>query len=110
MGAAATAVIRELNDAFRQSFVGGKVVLTASVAALQENDQASVLELVRSFREFDTGNDPHGEHDFGAVTHADVTYFWKIDYYGPNLDTGSENPADPAVTTRVLTIMRADEY
>ena len=31
-----TARIRELNDAFRTTFRGGKVVMTASVAALPE--------------------------------------------------------------------------
>jgi hypothetical protein len=31
-------------------------------------------------------------------------------YYDRKTEFGSSDPADPAVTTRVLTIMRADEY
>jgi hypothetical protein len=55
-------------------------------------------------------NPNHGEHDFGAVDEAGVRYFWKIEYYDRATEFGSPDPADPAVSTRVLTIMRADEY
>ena len=55
-------------------------------------------------------NDPHEEHDFGVVEHGGVRCFWKIDYYDREMEMLSPDPADPSVTTRVLTIMLADEY
>jgi hypothetical protein len=99
-----------LNDGLRRTFEGGRVVMTQSVASLPEATLTTVLERVRSFDAFSPENDPHGEHDFGNFDVAGVTYFFKVDYYAPNMDGGSEDPADPAKTTRVLTIMRADEY
>jgi hypothetical protein len=107
-----TARIRELNDALRRTFVGGRVVLTAGVAALPEETRADVLQSVRSFDDsaFDASNDPYGEHDFIAFELDGQTFFAKVDYYNEDLSGGSEDPADPEKTTRVLTIMRADEY
>jgi hypothetical protein len=99
-----------LNDAFRRTFTGGKVVMTRGVATLPEAELAQVLERVRTFDEFTKDNDPHGEHDFGNFEVGGVTYFFKVDYYAPDMEGGSEDPADPQMTTRVLTIMRADEY
>lgn len=69
-----------------------------------------MLRKVREFDAFDAGNDPHGEHDFGAIEHDDFRYFFKIDYYDLACRYGSPDPTNPAVTVRVLTVMRADEY
>jgi len=102
--------IRELNDAFRTSFQGGQVLLTAGVAALSDQTKANVLELVRTFAGFNGDNDPHGEHDLFSFDHDGERYFGKIDYYAPDMQHGSEDPADPAKTIRVLTIMHASEY
>jgi hypothetical protein len=105
-----TRAIRVLNDNFRSTFVGGRVLMTAGVAELPLDTKARVLLAVQSFSNFTKDNDPHGEHDFGTFEIEGETYFFKIDYYALDLDGGSEDPADPSVTTRVLTIMRADEY
>ena len=102
--------IRLLNDNLRSTFVGGKVMLTSGVDALPAEMKAAVLSKVRTFAEFNAENDPHREHDFGSFKLAGETYFFKVDYYSPDMEGGSEDPADPTKTTRVLTIMRADEY
>ena len=47
---------------------------------------------------------------FEAFDEASVRYFWKIACYDRATEMGSPDPADPEVTTRVLTILRADEY
>lgn len=101
---------RDLNDEFRRDFSRGRVVITAGVAALDEAEKANVLQAVRSFDDFAPDNDPHGEHDFGRIEVGGEAYFWKIDCYDVDLEYGSPDPTDPAVTTRVLTIMRSDEY
>jgi hypothetical protein len=102
--------IRELNDDFRRAFVGGAVMITAGVEAMPDEQRRALLAKVRAFDAFTEDNDPHGEHDFGAVDEDGVRCFWKIDYYDRATEFGSPDPADPTVTTRVLTIMRADEY
>src|ERR1700692_4608961 len=102
--------IRLLNDNFRTTFIGGQVVMTQGVRGLGLATKARVLLAVQSFDKFDEGNDPHREHDFGSFEIEGEAYFFKIDYYALDMDGGSEDPADPEKTARVLTIMRADEY
>lgn len=108
---AKTARIRELNDLLRTNFFsGGKVMITSGIAALKEGVRREVISAVQTFSDFIEDNDPHGEHDFGAVTVDGHKVFWKIDYYAPDMMHGSEDPSDPRQTVRVLTIMLASEY
>ena len=102
--------IRVLNDNFRSTFIGGQVVMTQGVSDLPLDTKARLILAVQSFDKFTKDNDPHGEHDFGSFEVGGETYFFKVDYYAPDMQGGSEDPADPEKTTRVLTIMRADEY
>ena len=101
--------IRELNDAFRKTFSGGKVVMTASVAALPDMVRANALLEVSRFDYFTPDNDPHGEHDFGDFELVGRKFFFKIDAYDANMEFGSEDPSDPEKTTRVLTLMLAED-
>jgi hypothetical protein len=102
--------IRVLNDNFRSTFLGGQVVMTSGVAELELDVKARVLLEVQRFCDFNAYNDPYGEHDFGWFDVAGERFYWKIDYYDHDLIGGSEDPADPEKTTRVLTIMFASEY
>lgn len=98
------------NDLLRTTFITGRVVITEGVRALPDATREEIISAVRTFDAFSPDNDPYGEHDFGAVTVDGVKAFWKIDYYDRTLTYASDDPADPAKTCRVLTIMLAAEY
>jgi hypothetical protein len=108
--------IRALNDAFRtQPFIGAalasdELVITRGVADYGNDFADRAVTAVRRFSNFTEDNDPHGEHDFGSFELDGIKLFWKIDYYDRKLEYGSPDPADPAVTRRVLTILLAEEY
>lgn len=102
--------IRELNDRFRTTMTGGKVLMTAGVNALPAEVKAAIIQRVTTFSDFNADNDPHGEHDFGTFALAGRKFFFKIEYYDAIMEFGSEDPTDPTKTTRVLTIMLAEEY
>ena len=114
-----TAIIRSLNDRFRQTFTGGAVVITAGIAGLDEATRQRIFAAVQAFDAFDEDNDPWAEHDFGAVEVASCLpgsartcerVFFKLAYYDLTRAMHSEDPADPAKTERVMTIMLASEY
>jgi hypothetical protein len=50
-----------------------------------------------------------GEHDLGAFDHDWQRIYLMIVCYAPDMEHGSENPANPKQTVRVLTIMLARE-
>jgi hypothetical protein len=96
--------IASLNDALRRTFTGGKVFMTAAVAALPEEQLARVLDRVRTFDQFTEDNDPYGEHDFGSFELDGERFFFKCDYYNEDMSAGSEDASDPKQTTRLLTL------
>ena len=117
--------IRRLNDPTRSApetvnatwtMTRGVVLLLAGDGESPESTAQAVQRfcLLRSaianFCDWPEGNDPYGEHDFGALCLFEERLFFKIDYYHPEHDSHAPVPANIELCRRVLTIMRADEY
>jgi Protein of unknown function (DUF3768) len=122
-----TARIARLNDVASSAMgVACTAVATVGFRSLPEADQSRFRELIETYDAFDEDSDPHGERDFGTIYQLGdgrwtterprsrdeerERVFWKFDYYDRDLQFGSEDAANPAITQRVLTIMLADEY
>jgi hypothetical protein len=99
-----------LNDAFRTTFLGGTICVTAGLHLLGDEFVKAALLAVREFTTFTEDIDPHGEHDFGALIVEGRTLVWKIDYYDPTMTAGAEDPSSASSTRRVLTVMLAEDY
>lgn len=113
------ALIAEQNDRFRTTWgadftVPGQIMLTRGVADLSPAAKAIIMQRVQTFSEFTEDNDPYGDHTFGAfkfdIAGNHYHIFWKIDLYDNDYSMGSNDPADVAVTRRVLTVLHASEY
>ena len=120
-----TAEIRRLNDLtrIRPETVNATWVWTRGVLHLiaGEDDTPEAIApaiaryqqlraAIASFTDFSADNDPHGEHDFGALELFGAKLFWKIDYYHPDHDTHAPVPSNIELCRRVLTVMLAEEY
>ena len=105
-----TGRIRALNDELRQHLIGGLAVITPGVAALGPDAVERIVKTIAVFDNFCHANDPYEEHDFGSFEAEGHEILFKIDYYDKTLTAHSPDPANPAVTERVITIMLMAEY
>lgn len=102
--------IAALNDTLRKFGKGGLLHQTHGFAALDNDIRAEFINLIRTNDEFDDGDDPYGQHDFGAETIGSTTVYWKIDSYDLSMKYLSDTPEDETATKRVMTIMLSNEY
>lgn len=103
--------IRTLNDVFRQTFLGGQVLLAHGITAEYSPDEIQeILTEVRAFDAFTKDMDPHGEHEFGIFKYKDHSIYFKIDYYDKSMEWHSPDKSDPKVTNRVMTVMLPSDY
>ncbi len=109
--------IRELNDALRRSndailrlVINSQLVITRAVAARGDAFFRHAVAAVRDFDDFNADNDPHGEHDMAFLDVDGERIFFKVDYYDPELERHSDDPSNPEITRRVLTIALASDY
>ena len=102
--------IAQLNDQLRKTGQGGTIMVTRSVMNLTGFEAGLLAEALAEYDAFDADNDPHGERDFGDLTLFGADLLWKVDYYDVSLQFGSDDPADSAITKRVLTVMTASDW
>jgi hypothetical protein len=90
-----------------------KTIPTVFVGALGHAatvEKLAVYKAVREFAALPNGDLPCRANDFGTFTLNGQDYAWKIDHYDHSREFGSDNPADPSVPKRVLSIFYADDF
>lgn len=107
----------EANDRFRENLLRGlerghRMVATQAVLARGPLVIQEVLHRVLTFpsSSFRESFDPYGDRDFIVIEHLRCRYWAKIDPYDLSMEGCSPDPADDAVTLRVMTLMLPDEY
>lgn len=105
--------IADLNDRFRvygEKTLGKTVITNGIVATFGPGARADIVHKVRAHEPSAADDNGEGGRDFGSFYFMNERIFWKIDYYDKGFENGSEDPSNPEVTSRVLTIMLAREY
>jgi hypothetical protein len=103
-------VIAQLNDKLRKTGEGGTILITQNLRRVTGFSALALAAALANYDGFAPEHDPHGERDFGDLTLFGVDLLWKIDYYKTDLKFGSNDPANPEVTHRVLTVMLAMDW
>ena len=110
-----TEIIARLNDRARLGLDRtARVVFTRScLAAFGDPDgiervliQAALVKAMRT----STYSKDSPERDLGIMDVRGTVVWVKIDCFDRNLEFGSDDPADPSVTTRVLTVMLPSDW
>jgi len=104
------AKIARLNDDLRKTGQSGTVMITKSVSKLTGFRPHILAAALAAYDGFDADNNPYGERDFGDLTLFGTDLLWKIDYYDAELRFGSDDPSNPEITRRILTVMTAADW
>ena len=103
-------LIARLNDKLRTTGTGGTIMITQNVKRITGFDAATLAAVLANYEEFGPSSDPHRERDFGCLTLWRYDLLWKVDYYDSAAQFGSDDPTNPEVTHRVLTVMLASDW
>jgi hypothetical protein len=105
------AEIRRLNDCFRKNpQLLGKIVMTRNVADMGPVFLVKCLYTLKVYDAFTKDNDPYGEHDMCTFEVDGQKVWFKIEYFNHDMTAGSEDPANPAVTVRLGTLLFPEDY
>ncbi|MGH0288688.1 DUF3768 domain-containing protein [Sinorhizobium meliloti] len=108
---ARTARIRQLNDELRiRTRLPKRKDRRRWLVGSGAEKIGNIVAAASAFDDWNEGDNPYGEHDFGKLDVDGEAVIFKIDYYSLDELHGSEHPDDPGVTIRVLTLMFAEDY
>lgn len=107
-----TEKIRALNIAFwRNPVMNGRLMMSSGVADRDALFHHRCIAALATYDAWTQDNDPHGEADMCVLDVQGETVWAKLDYYDRHdQNFGSEDPADPAKTLRIGTLMLPEEY
>ncbi|PIE15352.1 MAG: hypothetical protein CSA68_06640 [Rhodobacterales bacterium] len=117
--ASETAITAAQNDRFRYALIEdtarpdgleGKVFVPPGVMANGDDFVRMALPLTAKYSTFQQESDPYGLHEMGVITVFGIRVWWRIDLYDTDYRYGSDAPADPEQTRRVLTVLLPSEY
>jgi hypothetical protein len=92
------------------AFEDGRVVMTAAVKVLPVELRAAAIVAMQAHTVFAKDDDPYEEHDWASFELGGQRFVWTIDCYDETRTYRSRDPCDELVTTRVLTLMLAQDY
>ncbi len=98
------------HDELRQYLLGGIAGITPGVAALGQAAVERIVKRIAVYDRFLSRERSIRGARFRCVRDRRVRVLFKIDYFDKILQHVSPDPADPAVTEQVITIMLAKEY
>lgn len=101
--------IYRLNNEFRQSFCGADAYKSPVLAALSVEVREDIYSAIRLSNYFDPETTNHPEHNFGTVRVHDHHITWAIGYMDKASEELSQDPSNPAVTTRIIDLMTTTE-
>ncbi|QOT74534.1 DUF3768 domain-containing protein (plasmid) [Sphingobium fuliginis] len=109
--------IGELNDRARHGLdrTAKRVVTRTCLMTIagSESDVALFVaqaRIIQALRQWEPPVGDRSERDLGYFELDGHRLMFKCDYYAPGLEWGSENPADPDRTIRVITVMLPSDY
>jgi len=95
----------ELRSVLPNTIIPNRLHLSLEVYQLSQEKLIQLFEKIKHFNDFNSYNDPYGEHDAGVVIVEGEDFYWKFDYAN---EDDMESYKEDGV--RILTIMRLSEY
>jgi Protein of unknown function (DUF3768) len=106
-----TEKLREQNDAFKKTFVGGVIKFDRELQHWERSELQQITRCIQRYNKWPTDNGYRSAHDFGHIRYRGSHLFWAIHYQdASDIGKPSIDPTDPTKTQRLLMVVHIDWY